>query len=576
MRGLLVIMVLFVMRLFYIQVLQHDHYVSRARHIQVQPLSIVPERGQIYAMDGEGVVPLVLNEKVYTVFVDQKTITDSDAIRQTLRATIGGSLSSEAMDNIHRGDNRYVVIARNITRQQAEAIEKRGKTYNHAGLGLQQTTRRVYPEGALAAQTLGYVNSDGQGQYGVEGQLDKQLAGTPGMLETVTDVNRIPLTIGNDDVNVPAKDGDDIVLTIDRTVQLKAEEILRSGLDKVRATKGSIVVLDPTSGDVMAMASYPTYDPEHYTKVEDYQAFQNPVISLPYENGSVIKALTMGAGLDSGAVTRDSTFNDSTGCTQIDDRKICNVEEDPRQATATMTDTLHYSLNTGVVHILRQMGNGTVNKQARQTLYEYFHDKYRFGQKTGIELAGESPGVVIAPSEAEGNNVRYANMTFGQGMDLTMIQTASAFASEVNGGIYYQPRVVAGVRRDDGTMQLKQPVVLNPRVIAPEVSATARQMIHEGRTLGMFGSADRPGYMIGGKTGTSQVIDPRTGEYSDDNSIGSYLGFGGVTTPRYVIMVRVDDAKSGGYEGTTAAGPIFNNMSDWMIDYLQLAPITKP
>ncbi len=568
--GLLIIMGIFVLRLFYLQVIRHDFFVAEANKIQIQPLTIQPERGELYVYDKDELVPLVLNERVYTVFADPSEITNTTKTKETLQRIIGGELVKNAGDLLKddTGKIRYRVIARNISRIQAEKIEKE----QLRGVGLQQTNRRLYPEGTLAAQTLGYLDIEGSGQYGVEGSLDDRLKGKEGLLETVTDVRKIPLTIGNDDINKPAVNGDDLVLTLDRSVQLQAETLLKAGLDRAKATKGSVVVMNPTTGAVLAMANYPTFDPSQYSKVEDYNLFQNKIISTPYENGSVIKALTMGAGIDSGAVTVNSTFNDVTGCTQVDDRRICNVEEDPKSANATMLDTLRYSLNTGVVHIAKQMGGGEVNRSARDKLYHYFYDQYRFGQLTGIEQIGESTGTIIAPTEQEGNNVRYANMVFGQGMDQTMIQTIAAFAAEINGGTYYQPRLVAGVRQSNGSVVEKDPVIVKKNVISEAASQQARDLIWQGRKQGFFGKFDREGYMIGGKTGTSQVIDPKTGKYSNTDSIGTYLGFGGVDSPSYVIMVKVDDAKIGGYQGTSAAGPIFNDLNNWMLDYLKLQP----
>lgn len=568
--GLLIIMGLFVVRLFYLQVIQHDYYVAEANKIQIQPLTIQPERGELYVMDDDELVPLVLNERVYTVFADPSEVKDAYKTKEALQPIIGGELLKNAEDLLRddTGKVKYRVIARNITRTQAEKVEKQ----QLRGIGLQQTNRRLYPEGGLAAQTLGFLDSEGTGQYGVEGALDDRLKGKEGLLETVTDVRKIPLTIGNDDINKPAQNGDDLVLTLDRSIQLQAEAMLKTGLDRAKATKGSVMVMNPNTGAVLAMANYPTYEPAQYNKVEDYSVFLNNIVSVPYENGSVIKALTVGAGLDSGAITPNTTFNDVTGCTQVEDRKICNVEEDPKSANASMLDTLRYSLNTGVVHIAKQMGGGEVNRNARDKLYHYFHDQYRFGQLTGIEQTGESKGIIISPDQQEGNNVRYANMVFGQGMDLTMIQTASAFSAEINGGTYYQPRLVAGIKNEDNSVTKKEPVVVKSNVLSPQSSQQARDLIWQGRKTGFFGKFDREGYMIGGKTGTSQVIDPKTGKYSDKDSIGTYLGFGGVDAPEYVIMVKVDDAKIGGYQGTSAAGPIFNDLNNWMLDYLKLQP----
>lgn len=554
-----------VIQLFYLQVIRHDYYTAEAKDIQVQPLVIKPERGQIYARDGgEGTAPLVLNERVYTVFVDPAEVKDVSRTAEKLRPIIGGNVSGD-LTQLLKDDSkklRYRIVARGVTRAQADLISKE----QLPGIGLQQTSRRIYPEGNLAAQILGFVDQDGKGQYGVEGALNERLTGKAGLLQTVTDVRRIPLTIGNEDIERPAVNGDDIVLSIDLTTQLKAEDILKAGLEKVKATTGSILIMNPNNGQVIAMASYPTFDPATYGSVEDYTVFQNPIVSAPYENGSVVKTMVIGAGLDSGAITTNSTFRDTTGCTKVEDRSICNIPEDPILERATMQDILTYSLNTGTVYVLRQMGGGEINKKARDTMYRYYHDQFRFGQLTGIEQDGESGGIIISPNELEGNAVRYSNMVFGQGMNQTMIQTSSAFSALINGGTFYQPHVVAGVTYDNGSFAPKQPEVLKTNVVNPSVSTTVRDMTVQGRKLAGFAKHDKAGYMIGGKTGSSQTIDKKTGKYTED-TIGSYLGFGGVNKPEYVIMVRVDDSKLPGNHGSAAAAPIFNDMNSWMVDH---------
>jgi cell division protein FtsI/penicillin-binding protein 2 len=274
--GLLIVLGIFVMRLFYLQVIQHDFFVAEANKIQIQPLTIQPERGELYVYDRDELVPLVLNERVYTVFADPSEIKDAARTSESLRKIIGGELSKD-VDSLLKDENgkvRYRVIARNVSRTQAEKVEKE----QLRGIGLQQTNRRLYPEGSLAAQTLGYLDVEGNGQYGVEGALNDRLRGKEGLLETVTDVSKIPLTIGNDDINKPAKDGDNLVLTIDRSVQLQAEALLKTGLDRAKANKGSVVVMNPNTGAVLAMANYPTYDPAQYNKVEDYSVFQNNIV----------------------------------------------------------------------------------------------------------------------------------------------------------------------------------------------------------------------------------------------------------------------------------------------------------
>lgn len=558
-----------ILQLFSIQVVQHEAYKKQAFEEQVAKFVLPAKRGQIYTQDGNSIAPLVLNQPVYLAYADPHEVEDKNTLDEALQRIAGGNIVDGYKDGLDNKKLRYVVLARQLSYAQAQLIKKE----DIPGVGLTAATQRVYPEGSLASQVLGYVNREGKGQYGLEGALDDELKGKDGRLQAVTDVRRIPLTVSNNDISEPAKNGDNYVLSIDRGVQAYAEQALKQGLDNVKATKGSAIVMDAQNGQVMAMANYPTYDPAEYNKVEDYSVFQNNIVTEPYEAGSVIKTLTMGAGLDSGAVNTGSVFNDASGCVQVEDRKICNVEEDPRTARATMIDTLHYSLNTGVVFILQQMGGGKVNQQGRNKLYDYFYNHYRFGRLTGIEQSGESSGTMIAPDKVQGNNVRYANMAFGQGMDLTMIQVAAAFSASINGGVYYQPTVIAGTTEDGESIKPQKEKVVRENVLQPKISAELRDMIIEGRQLGILGGKDRAGYKVGGKTGTSQIIDKKTGEYTDDNSIGTYLGFGGNETPRYVIMVQVKDSKAAGYAGTTAAGPIFTDISNWLLDYMKLPPV---
>ncbi len=560
-------MIIIVARLFFIQVVQHSYYKKVAYEEQVAKFVLPAKRGEIFAHEGDSLVPLVLNQPVYTAYADPQEVTDRARLENVIQKIAGGNLTDGYGDGLKSKTKRYVVLARKLSQTQAELLKKEAVP----GLGLTETNQRVYPEGSLAGQLLGYVNNEAKAQYGIEEALDKRLKGVNGKLQAVTDVRRIPLTVSKDDVSIPARDGEDLSLSIDVNIQSYTESALKQGLEKVGATEGSAVVINPNNGQVMAMANFPAYDPSSYNTVNDYNLFQNDVVSSPYEAGSVMKTLSMGAGLDSGAVSLNTTFNDR-GYVQIDDTKISNVEEDPISANATMTDVLHYSLNTGVVFVLQQMGGGKVNLQAREKLYDYYYNHYGFGQLTGIEQAGESEGIIIAPDKEQGNNVRYANMAFGQGLDVTMLQVVSAFSATINGGTYYKPTLISGVLNEDRSLIPQASKVVRTNVLRPEVSTQLKEMIVEARQVGALGGKDRAGYLVGGKTGTSQIIDPGTGKYTDTNSIGTYLGFGGNKTPHYVIMVQVKDSKAPGYAGTTAAGPIFTDMSNWIIDYLKIPP----
>ncbi len=558
----LLVMAVFIVRLFYLQVIRHSYYVQMASSEQLKQLVIPAKRGEIYALDNGRPVKLVLNQTVYTVFGDPKIIDEPDKIIEMIEDIAGGNARPNLLDLLARKESRYQILATNVTRQQAELMKERGLI----GVGFQEGTRRVYPEGALAGQVLGFVDTEGKGQYGLEGKMNVALTGKDGRLEAVTDVRNVPLTIGDKNVNRPAQDGDNLVLTIDRNVQAFTEQALQRGMEKTGVQKVSAIVMDPYTGAVLAMANLPTYSPGEYSKVSDIAVFNNPVISMPYEPGSDIKTLTMAVGIDQGLVGPLSTYNNTDYIT-VEDRTIMNATKG-QTGTITFQHALNYSLNTGFVTIAKRLGDGnSINLKARQTIYQYFHDRFRLGEPTGIELTGEARGTVIPPDDPNGAAVRYSNMTFGQGMDVTMVQVAAAFSALINGGTYYQPTVIAGTM-DGESFQKTPPKEVASGVISPATSATMKDMIIQARRA-FYAKNDTPGYEIGGKTGTSQAI--KNGQYVFDETIGTYLGFGGDEKPRYVIMVEAS-GDGMNVRGDLDTLPIFTEISNWLIDYLQLQP----
>ncbi|HKX73322.1 MAG TPA: penicillin-binding protein 2 [Candidatus Saccharimonadales bacterium] len=557
----------FVIRLFFLQVVLHDHYEAEANREHVSKFAIVAKRGQIYAHDGKNnYAAMVLNEPTYLVFADPRFVKDHEKVENTLRRIAGGNLVEKFEEGLRDEKRQYVVVARGLNKSQADLLKK--EKLESQGVGLQESEKRVYPENQLAAQVLGFVNGEGHGQYGIEEGMDNDLSGKDGQLKAITDVHGIPISIGPESVQTPPQNGKNLVLTIDRNIQNKVEQALKSGLERSKATKGSIVVMDPNNGKILAMANAPTYNPNDYAKTSDYTLFQNRIVSDPYEPGSVIKALTMGIGLNEGKIQPGTTYN-NTGSLKIDDATIRNVLTSPT-GQVSMTQVLLYSFNTGAVWVLQQLGgSGEINAAAKEKLYGYFTRQYLFGERTGIELAGEAKGIVLKP---DASNVTYANMTFGQGVNMSMLQVAGAFSAAINDGVYYVPQVVDGYLDDAKNYVDKAPHVKKSDVISPDASAKLRQMLHEARVGGPVAAGEKKGYYTGGKTGTAEVYDPKTGRYDEKATIGSYLGFGGQDRPQYVIMVRVDDATIAGYSGSAAAAPIFTDISNWMLDYLQIAP----
>jgi cell division protein FtsI/penicillin-binding protein 2 len=571
----LVIMAVFIVRLFYLQVIRHDYYVAQANQEQLKQLVISAKRGEIYAMDGTIPVPLVLNQAVYTVFADPKIVNEPQKMLDTVRRVAGGNARPNLDKLLANKDSRYQILATKVTRKQAELMKKESLR----GLGFQEESQRVYPEGQLAAQVLGFVNGEGKGQYGIEGALNANLTGKDGLLQSVTDISNVPLTIGNKNINIPPQNGENVVMTLDRNVQAYTEQALSRGMQSIKSRlqtadnpQGSVLVMDPQTGKVLAMANLPTYNPSDYGKVQDAAAFNNSTVSAPYEPGSDIKTLTMTTGVDKGVVTPDSTYNNTDYIT-VDDATITNATKG-QTGNITLQHALNYSLNTGFVTVAERLGDGShITWGARNTMYDYFHNKLRLGQLTGIELANEQAGTVIPPSDPQGNAVRYSNMAFGQGLDVTMLQVGAAFSSVINGGLYHTPSIVAGSMNDDGdafTPAKAKPSV--PGVVKSSTSDTMRKMIHDARSA-FYAGKDKPGYYIGGKTGTSQTIE--NGHYVDNQTVGTYLGFGGDSDaaggPKYVIMVQVS-GKNMNLQGGLDAMPIFTDISNWLLSYMKLQP----
>jgi len=563
--GLAVAMVLFAARLFYIQIIRHDFYVQQADSEQIKRFVLHAKRGEIYTYDNGKPSILVMNETVYTVWADPTQVSDKQKVVDTINRIAGGNTRKDFSQYLDTKGSRYQVLATKVTRKQAEMLKKE----NLAGIGFDAVTQRVYPEGQLASQVLGFVNAEGNGVYGFEQANNKELTGTNGLLKTVTDVRSVPLTIGAKNINTPAKNGKDYVLSIDRYIQARVEKALSDAIIRSGATNASAIVMDPSTGQVMAMANVPTYDPSELAKVTDTALFNNNVISNPYEPGSDIKTFTIATGIDRGVISPESTYN-NTDSIRVDDITITNASKG-HTGDITMQTALNWSLNTGMVTVAQKLGGGgSINRTSRDIMYDYFYNRFRMGQRSGIELSNEAGGTIIAPTQAQGNAVRYSNMSFGQGMDVTMLQVASGFSSIVNGGIYRPPTILSGVM-EDGVFKpaaLKQQF---PGVISERASATVREMVHEAHYATYKPHNTPDGYFIGGKTGTSQTIE--NGKYVNDQTIGTYLGFGGEVNkiPRYVIMVEIS-GKGKAMGGGTDAKPIFNDISDWMINYLKLQP----
>jgi len=559
--GSIVVIVGIALRLVQLQVLDHHHYLALARASQSHKYDVLPQRGEIYAMDDGQMSPLVLNQTLDTLYADPKYINNKTLVAGKLAAAAGGS-SADYMKLLSKNSD-YVVLATKLP----DNLSSKVKALNLAGIGLQAENYRLYPEGSLASQLLGFVNASGQGQYGLEGYFNTKLAGKPGLLDATTDVNGIPIATANNYLRPPVN-GDSYVLTIDRNIQAQVEKYLAAGVQAVGAPSGSAVVMDPNTGAILAMANYPTYDPSNYNAVTDYSVFANSVVSNAFEPGSGFKTFTMAAGLDSGKVTPNTTYND-TGTYVVDGYTVKN-SENRAYGSENMDDVIQRSLNTGVMFVLRMMGTSAdvITLPGKQLLYNYLTGHFDFGIKTGIEQAGESPGHVNPPTSSD---VNYANMTFGQGLDVTMIQMVQGYAAVANGGTLYKPYLVGKVMHSNGSSTTTKPTVLKSHIISTQTASELTTMLEGVVDRGTGEATKIPGYEIAGKTGTAQVARPDGQGYDPTDNIGSFTGYGPAGDPKFVMMVRINNPKTPGFAESTTV-PVFGQITSWLLRYLEVPP----
>jgi stage V sporulation protein D (sporulation-specific penicillin-binding protein) len=565
---LLFVIGVFLIRLFYLQVIRYSYYHHTALNDQLKQYQIPAERGTISAHQGAATIPVVLNEKLFTVYVDPTLVKsqDRDHVADTIAGVLGGDAGTYKKQ-LESAGSRYQILGRRVPADKKTKLLH----YKFPGVGAEQQDYRTYPQGDLAAQVLGFVNNDGDGKYGVEQALNKQLAGTAGQLKAVTDINGIPLAANTGNILTQPKQGSDITLTLDVGMQKQLQQILEKGVKSDKAQLGSALIMDPNTGAIKAMANFPSYNPADYSKVEDASVFTNAAVASPLEIGSIMKPLTAAAALDQGAVRANQTYYDPAHWT-VDAFNITNIEEDGGAGTKSLEDILNLSLNTGATWLLMQMsqpGGTAINQHGREAWYDYMVNHYRFGKDTGIEQGYEAPGLIPDPNEGYGRDLTYANTSFGQGMTATPLQVAGALSAVLNGGTYYKPYLVESSTNVAGKVIATKPTVVKKDVVKSSVAPILQNLMQQvvvGHSL-HFPSQ----YSVGGKTGTAQIAK-KGGGYYDNEFNGTYMGFVGGDNPQYVIVVSVIQPHNGGYAGTAAAQPIFVSLANMLINDFNVTP----
>ncbi len=508
---------------------------------------------------------------------------------------------SKIYSKITKENDAYEIIKRDIEESQMESIvdyfqniyikeigsyisilnsetkKNQIKNFYKIFLTFEQNESRLYPDSNLYSQTTGFFKitekevtlkdgstkyeKDGQGVYGIEGHFNKELKGEDGQIMGKYDSSG-KLIATADRVEKESKDGVDIVLTIDKSIQYHVCKALNDAVNLYEAEGGSVLVMNPNNGDILAMCNNPTFDANQYSKVDDIYVYNNPIISDQVEFGSIMKVVTVAAGIDTGAISAYSTYED-TGCSIIGDwpKPICNADYKSKGAhgETDMVTVLDKSLNLGAWYV--------ANKIGKNKFQEYVHN-FGFGEKTGIELGNEVKGDFrnLDKINNQGGDIYLATASFGQGITMTQIQYLTAFSSIINGGNLMRPHIIKATIDNNGNIKEKEPEIIR-KTIKEETSSIMRGMLTSVVEKGYDKLAQVKGYYVGGKTGTAQV--PENGVYGK-KTMQSFVGFGPISNPRFAILIKLKNPKT--EFASYSCTPVFFDIAKYLFDYYQIPP----
>ncbi|MBI2982708.1 MAG: penicillin-binding protein 2 [Chloroflexi bacterium] len=535
-------------RVVYWQTVARGGLLERARGQVVSDEVIPAQRGTIRDRSGAILAATVELRSLYAI---PSRVKDKPAAARSLGVLLGRD-AAPILERLTSG-GEWVFIQRRLPETTSEAIAK----LRIDGLGFIKEPKRLYPNEDLAAHALGFVNDDGVGQGGVEGWYDEVLRGVNGTLVVERDPADRSIAVGLREAVAP-RHGADVTLTIDLVVQTSAERELRAAVERDRAASGAIVIIDPRDGAIRAMASYPTFHPAGIAAA-DPASMRDRAIAWPYEPGSVMKVVTMAAGIETGVVTPTTTYEDR-GYADIGGRRLLNALGRAWGPT-TMTQVLERSANAGAVFVGAKLGGQRLSDAIRA---------FGFGTRTGVDLAGEANGLVRPL--AEWYPVDVGTAAFGQGLTSTPLQLAVAYAAIANGGVIVRPYVVASWRDADGEHRTAPAAVR--RAVSAGTASALRDMLVSAVDNGLAQGARVPGFSVGGKTGTAQIPSP-DGRYVDDDYISTFAGFFPAVDPTFVAVIVLERPRSKLF-GTVTAMSTFRAVAQDTLRYARIQPDRKP
>jgi len=519
-----------IFHLYDLQIGNGEHYAKLAQAYSASGEYLLPRRGNIYFVNDDGEsIPVAITKEYQNVFAVPKEITDPDLAAGEIIAVLPELSLPELVAKLGKPKDEYELLVKRITEEQVKALQ----AAEIKGVYLESERARYYPLGQIGSHVIGFVSMAGDdevphGKYGIESYYDSELTGKPG---SVIDGKLTPPVAGKD-----------IFLTIDREIQTRAEDILGRLVQEKRGTAGSVIVQDPRSGKILAMANYPTFNPNSYSESK-LSSFTNSAVEGLYEPGSVFKLVTMAAGLDSGAITPNTTYVD-TGSVTLNGRTVRNWDL-KAHGTLTMTNVIENSVNTGTIFTERKMGH--------RTFYDYLV-KFGIKEPTNITLPGEVKGS-LRTLENDPQDINFATVSYGQGVSMTFLQLTRAVSTIANKGVMRRPFIIEEERTNEAP-QIVSSKAAN-EVVDMMVSAVHKNVL-----------ADIPHYDVAGKTGTAFI--PERGGYSDD-VINTYAGFAPAHNPKFVVLVKLDRPEGAPLAGQTVV-PAFRELTEFLLNYYNVPP----
>lgn len=559
--GLLIIgIVLVVGKLFWFQIVNGERLAGLLDAQIKQERDIQVPRGTIYDRNGRELAISVMREDLSLDPQDVQKNTKSISPEQ-MAAIIGpiiGVEPEEIMKKYHKG-GRYHKLKSSLDPETAEAVRAAVKEHGIRGLTLRDNSKRFYPNGKLAAQPLGCVGTDGNGLLGLEKQYDKLLIGSVTAGEVEYDAKGRPISDSVYNTKL-VDDGKDMYLTLDRNIQFIAESALDDALVKNKTSKGAALVVDPTTGEILAMVSRPTFDPNDF-KGATYEEFKNRSIEYIYEPGSTFKSVVAAIALEEKLITPNEVIYDN-GIVEVSGHKIKNWDG-KANGSVTFTEIIKKSLNTGFVNVGLRIGADRLMEYAKV---------FGFGARTEVGLPGEGRGILFKSAKGMVNS-DIATMAIGQSVAVTPIQLIMAVSALANDGVLLKPHLVREIKNPDGTVHesyLDREVVR--QTVSPETAKTMRYLLEQVVADGGGNLAQVKGYRVAGKTGTAQKLNAKRGGYEEGAYIASFVGFAPADKPRIAVIVMIDNPSGLSYYGGTVAAPVAGRIMGEVLRYLNVLP----